>query len=86
MGAIRCESTREERAEIEKTKAHTIVGRGEESLLSDPGSELRLGRGKEKDNNEREHNKKMYPQGMDKKKKRYCCILYCVYMIGISAS
>ena len=27
-----------------KTKARTEVGRGEESLLSDPGSELRLSR------------------------------------------
>ena len=31
-----------------KTKAHTVVGRGEKSLLSDPGSQLRLGREKEK--------------------------------------
>ena len=30
------------------TTARTVVGRGEESLLSDPGSELRLGREKEK--------------------------------------
>ena len=26
-----------------KMKARTVVGRGEESFLSDPGSELRLG-------------------------------------------
>ena len=31
-----------------KMTAHAAVGRGEKSLLGDPGSELRLGREKEK--------------------------------------
>ena len=31
-----------------KRKACSVVGRGEKSLFSDPGSELRLGREKEK--------------------------------------
>ena len=31
-----------------KTKVRTVVGRGEKSLLGDPGSELHLGREKEK--------------------------------------
>ena len=31
-----------------KMKARAVVGRGEKSLHSDPGSELRLGREKEK--------------------------------------
>ena len=37
-----------------------VVWRGEKSLLSDPGSELRLGREKDKwqDNRREEHNKK----------------------------
>ena len=30
------------------TKARTVVGKGEKCLLSDPGSELRLGKEKEK--------------------------------------
>ena len=30
-----------------KTKARTVVGMGEKSQLSDPGSELRLERGRE---------------------------------------
>ena len=29
-----------------ETKARTVVGRGEKSLFSDPGSELRIGREK----------------------------------------
>ena len=48
---IRCESTREENSwnlRATKMKARTVVGRGKKSLLSDPGSELRLGREKEK--------------------------------------
>ena len=35
-------------SEIE-LKARIVVGRGEKSLLSDPGSEVRLGREKEKE-------------------------------------
>ena len=31
-----------------KKKARTVVGRGEKSLLRDPGSKLRLGKEKEK--------------------------------------
>ena len=49
--AFRRESTREESAGIfiaMKTKVCTIVGSGEKCLLSDPGSELRLGREKDK--------------------------------------
>ena len=45
IDAIRCESTREEMAEVfssYKYKARTEVGRKEKSLLCDPGSELRL--------------------------------------------
>ena len=41
--AIRRGSTRRERAEVfsrQKCKARTVVGRGEKSLLCDPGSEL----------------------------------------------
>ena len=44
-----------------KTKAHTVVGRSERCLRGDPGSELRLGREKEKetrDNNTRDEQKK----------------------------
>lgn len=45
IGAIRCESTREEaRAELlspDKYKERTVEGRREKSLLCDPGSELR---------------------------------------------
>ena len=33
-----------------KTKARTVMGRGEKSLLSDPGPEVRVGREKEKAN------------------------------------
>ena len=32
-----------------RVKTRTVVGRGKNRLLSDPGSELRLGRGKEKE-------------------------------------
>ena len=57
---IRCESTREERAGVDKgrkgwsllamkMRARTVAGRGEDSLLSDPGPELRLGKEKEKE-------------------------------------
>ena len=56
MGAIRCESTGEEKAEGRrfltiKMKPRAVVGKGEKSPLSDPGSELRLGREKEKKKN-----------------------------------
>ena len=42
-------------------KARTVVGRGEKSLFSEPGSELRLGKEKEKENceyNRRDEQKK----------------------------
>ena len=34
----------------DKNKARTVMGRGEKSLLSDPGSELRVERETEKEN------------------------------------
>ena len=53
----RCESTREKNAEIfsRKKKARTVVGRGGKHLLSDPGSELRLGREKKKKHEDNRH-------------------------------
>ena len=36
-----------------KMKPRTVMGRGEKSLLSDPGSELRLGRETEKEKGRR---------------------------------
>ena len=45
VSTIRCESGRGESAvpcSTVKTKARAVVGRGEEDLHSDPGSELRL--------------------------------------------
>ena len=56
LGAIRCESTREERAELFsrmkagriERRAHVVVGRGEKRLLSDPGCELQVGKEEEK--------------------------------------
>ena len=63
--SIRRESTAQERAEAFsrwKCKARTVVGRGEKSLLCDPGSELRLftgGREKRKgEDKKRDGNKK----------------------------
>ena len=54
---MRRESTREESAGLflaKKMKARAVVGREEKSVLSDPGSELRLGR---------EEKKKKVPRG-----------------------
>ena len=52
VGAIRCESTTDERAEVfslKKRKAALIVGRGRvEILLYDPGAELRVERREER--------------------------------------
>ena len=77
VSTIRRESTREENAELIlaiKTKARNVVGRGETSLRSDPGSELRLGRAKEKEKcedikwDEQKNKKKKTRKGSQKTK------------------
>ena len=43
---MRCESMREEGLLAKKMNVRSVVGRGEKSPLSDPGSELRVRREK----------------------------------------
>ena len=46
VNQMRCESMREEGLLAKKMNVRSVVGRGEKSPLSDPGSELRVRREK----------------------------------------
>ena len=59
-------------------KARTVLGRGEESQVSGHGSELRLGRGKEKREGEGERNSAKIIDGMTQtKQKHYVSCEFC---------
>ena len=69
VGAVRCGSTREEQLESsrDQNKGTNMVGRREKGLLSDPGSELRLGM-EEKEKRESAKRNKTKERDQQKKK------------------
>ena len=81
---FRCESTRDEIAGAFllaiKKKARTAVGREGKGLLSDPESELRLGREKEKE--KREDNRMDAPEKIEIK----MCRRYVATIVAIDAA